>query len=45
MQGAVHSDNWVFYHDALSFMTEKATRDWMKITNIEGENCEKNGGY
>ena len=34
-----------FYHDALSLMMAKATRDWMKITNIEGNNCEKNGGY
>ena len=34
-----HSDDWYFYHDALSLMTAKGTRDWMKETSIGGKNC------
>ena len=34
-----HTNNWYFYHDALSLMTASQTREWMKKTNIGGENC------
>ena len=28
--GTTHENDWYFYHDALSQMTAKSTREWMK---------------
>ena len=30
MEGTIHEDTWMVYYDALSLMTSKATKDWMK---------------
>ncbi len=30
MEGTIHEDTWMVYHDALSLMTSKGTKDWMK---------------
>ena len=34
MKGTKHEDDWVFYHDALSLMTAKKTKDWMRNKGI-----------
>ena len=39
MSGTKHADNWYFYHDALSLMTAKQTRDWMCENDVDGNNC------
>ena len=30
MEGAQHENSWVIYHDALSLMTAKSTKQWMR---------------
>ena len=30
MEGTIHEDTWMVYHDALSLMTSKGTKNWMK---------------
>ena len=30
MKGTEFENNWFFYHDTLSLMTSKTTKDWMK---------------
>jgi hypothetical protein len=37
MEGTTHQDSWFFYHDALSLMTNKTTKDWMRQTMFRGK--------
>ena len=30
MQGTIHEKTWMVYHDALSIMTSRSTKEWMK---------------
>ena len=30
MRGTVHEDSWMIYHDSLSLMTAKRTKEWMR---------------
>ena len=39
MAGTKHENDWYFYHDALSLMTAKQTREWMRNNDIDGKNC------
>jgi len=34
MKGTKYEDNWFFYHDALSLMKAKDTKDWMENEGI-----------
>ena len=34
MEGTIHEDTWMVYHDALSLMTSKATKEWMSFVEI-----------
>ena len=34
MEGTKYSDNWFFYHDALSLMTSKSCKAWMDKEGI-----------
>ena len=35
MKGTKYEGNWIFYHDALSFLTAKETKKWMTETIFE----------
>ena len=34
MKGTKHEDDWYFYHDALSLMASKETKEWMRKEGI-----------
>ena len=41
MAGTKYACDWVFYHNALSMLTARATRDWMRDTYIDRVNSEE----
>ena len=45
MRGTVHSKDCFFNHDALSLMTAKATREWMKTQTLKVRVVRKSGGF
>ena len=37
MKDTIHEDTWMVYHDALSLMTSKSTKEWMRKKGISKE--------